>query len=67
MKHYLKAFLIDTFFWIRWGNITTEVKATDGGQVSELEIKDRFGRVICYWAYGSFDPNLPYRGQWDIY
>jgi len=48
--------------WIRFGKIIEVVKSIDGGVVSELAYYDRFNRLVGYWAYGSFDPTLPYRG-----
>lgn len=48
--------------WVRFGKITETVKSVDGGVVSEIEYRGRNGKVIGYWAYGSFDPSGPYRG-----
>ena len=48
-------------FW-RYGPITETIKSIDGGVASEIEYRDCTGRVIGYWAYGSYDPSLPYRG-----
>lgn len=31
--------------------------------VTEYEVLNRRGKVIGYWAYGSFDPSLPYKGD----
>lgn len=52
-------------FWFKilYGTITSEVKSIDGGHISEIAYKDRNGIIIGYWAYGSFDPSFPYRGQ----
>jgi hypothetical protein len=30
----------------------------------EIEYKDKNGKLVGYWAYGSFDPNFPYQGQY---
>ena len=38
------------------------VKARDGGYASEIEYKDENGIVVGYWAYGNYDPELPYQG-----
>lgn len=51
------------WIWLRFGRITHEVLAADGGLVSEIEFRDRLGRVVGYWAHGSFDPRMPYRGR----
>ncbi|WP_157645621.1 hypothetical protein [Burkholderia ubonensis] len=48
--------------WLRFGDITEMVRTIDGGVVSELEYRGRHGKVVGYWAYGSFDPKLPYQG-----
>lgn len=48
--------------WIRFGKITSAVKADINGTACEVEFYGRGGKVIGYWAYGSFDPAGPYRG-----
>ena len=45
--------------------ITSEVKETINGVVAEEEFYGYNGKVIGYWAYGCFDPNLPYQGFED--
>lgn len=35
----------------------------DGGVASEYEILNAAGEVIGYFAYGSYDPSLPYQGE----
>ena len=48
---------------LRFGKITGTVRGTAGdGVVSEIEYTGRGGKRIGYWAYGYFDPSLPYRG-----
>lgn len=49
--------------WVRFGTVTIEVMSIDGGRASEIAYKDRWGRVVGYWAYGYFDPYLPYKGD----
>ena len=44
------------------GGITATIKDHVGGHVSEIEYTDKDGTVVGYWAYGHFDPNLPYKG-----
>ena len=39
------------------------VKATDGGVASEIEYQSESGTVLGYWAYGSWNPGLPYKGE----
>lgn len=49
--------------WIRFGTITEHVMGTAGhGIVAEIEYRGR-GKVVGYWAYGYFDPALPYQGK----
>lgn len=47
---------------MRFGSITSKPKEIINGAVAEEEFYDRHGKVIGYWAYGSFDPGLPYQG-----
>lgn len=50
--------------YIRWGKITVRMTCTAGdGVPAEYEYRDRKGRVIGYWAYGSWDPHLPYKDE----
>jgi len=51
-----------TWLWLRFGDITETVKSVDGGVASEVEYRGRNGKVVGYWAYGSFDPAYPYQG-----
>ena len=48
--------------WVRWGTIHERTVCHIGEIAAEVEYTDRWGRVIGYWAYGSFDPRLPYQG-----
>ncbi|WP_157643828.1 hypothetical protein [Burkholderia ubonensis] len=48
--------------WLRFGDITETVKTIDGGVASEVDYRCRGGKLVGYWAYGSFDPKLPYQG-----
>lgn len=47
---------------IRFGKITSTVKSDINGIACEIEYYGRNGKVIGYWAYGSFDPYYPYQG-----
>jgi len=29
----------------------------------EIEYKDATGKIVGYWAYGYWEPDLPYQGQ----
>ena len=49
--------------WIRFGQITSKIKETINGIVAEEEFYGRRKKIIGYWAYGYFDPNLPYQGR----
>lgn len=39
-----------------------KVKDWINHQPCEIEYYDEQGVVIGYWAYGSYDPDLPYQG-----
>jgi len=48
---------------IRYGELIEHVMATAGDNVpAEIEYRDKKGRVIGFWAYGYFHPDLPYQG-----
>ena len=61
-KLYIKARLKDLYLWLRFGKITSKVKDRINGVVAEEAFYDQHGEIIGYWAYGYFDPNLPYKG-----
>lgn len=51
------------WIWVRFGKLTFTVVGTAGDHVpAEIEIRDRWGILVGYWAYGGYDPNFPYRG-----
>jgi len=51
------------YLWFKFGIITSKVKDRAGDHViSEVEYYDENGVTIGYWAYGSFDPSMPYQG-----
>jgi hypothetical protein len=39
------------------------IRSVDGGVASEIEYLNWRGERIGYWAYGSYDPSLPYQGE----
>ena len=49
--------------FVRFGRIYTEIKSIDGGVASEIAYIGRNGVVVGYFAYGSFDPSMPYKGE----
>ena len=49
------------WFWLRFGKVTVHVVDTINGSACEIEYRGRNGAVIGYWAYGAFDPTLPYQ------
>lgn len=58
-----KWFFKDWYNWFRFGTIDEIIK--DYCQSSPCEIEYRSSRtkkVIGYWAYGHWNPKLPYRG-----
>ena len=49
---------------IAFGPISERIVDTiSEGTVCEIEYTDQHGNVVGYWAYGSYDPSLPYQGQ----
>lgn len=68
MKEYWRSlmFLIDTFVYpirlLIWSPVTWIVRDTINGTACEIEYFDRLGNPIGYWAYGEFDPGMPYKG-----
>lgn len=54
--------LVRVWVWFRFGKITARVVSHDGGYPSEIEYRDSDGYLIGYWAFGYFDPKLPYQG-----
>ena len=47
--------------WLRFGKVSSQVVSTVGhGVVSEVEYKNKKGDIIGYWAYGYYDPKLPF-------
>lgn len=45
------------------GKITSTIKDQCGSTVTEIEYRDDTGVVVGYWAYGHYDPELPYQGE----
>lgn len=52
--------IVRIYCFLRFGTVTELIKSVDGGCVSEIQFSDRNGDVVGYWAYGSFDPALPF-------
>ena len=61
-KLYIKARLKDLYLYLRFGRITSKVEERLEGVVSQECFYGRNGKVIGFWAYGNYDPNLPYKG-----
>lgn len=60
-KYYKK--LQAYYYHIRFGEVTKHIMATAGdGVPAEIEYRDRKGRVIGFWAYGSWHPKSKYKG-----
>ncbi len=60
LLYYLKKY----WCWLRFGSLEIRIVDKIEGTVCEYEIIGRGGKVVGYWAYGSYDPSLPYRGQY---
>ena len=39
------------------------VDTLDGHTIMEVKYVDKNGKILGYWAHGSFEPGLPYVGQ----
>lgn len=51
-----------TYNKVRFGKVTARVVGTAGhGVPAEIEYLDRNGRVVGFWAYGSWEPNSLYK------
>lgn len=51
-----------TYNRVRFGKVAAHVTATAGHNVAaEIEYRDKNGRVVGFWAYGSWEPNSPYK------
>jgi len=48
---------------LRYGKITSRIVSYECNCISEVAFLDRKGRYVGYWAFGDFDPSLPYQGQ----
>jgi hypothetical protein len=46
------------YLYLRFGKITERIDYVP----CEIEYKNSKGDTIGFWAYGYFDPGLPYRG-----
>lgn len=60
MINRIRRFFRKIYNRIRFGHVRPVVKSTVCGVVAEVAYIDRNGEVVGYWAYGHFDPNLPY-------
>jgi len=47
--------------FIRFGEVSSEVKADINGTACEIAYYGRGGKMVGYWAYGYFDPRMPYK------
>lgn len=63
--------IISKIQWVRYrlvfGKIIMEIRSIDGGVVSEIAYLDRDNKLVGYWAYGHFDPHLPYNEKINRY
>lgn len=57
MTRKLKRF----WYWLRFGKVRAEVRSVDGGVASEIAYIGRNNKIVGWFAYGSFDPALPYK------
>lgn len=59
---YIKSRIKDLYLWLRFGKITSRVEERINGVVSQEIFYDKDGKIVGYWAYGYYAPNLPYKG-----
>lgn len=45
---------------LRFGKVTARPMADVADIVSEIAYVDKKGIIVGYWAYGCYDPSLPY-------
>ena len=43
--------------------LTETVKDTINGYPCEVAVHDSTGSLVGYWAYGYYEPELPYNGE----
>lgn len=48
-------------------NLTETIIDTTNGMPCEIEYRDAENTLVGFWAYGSFDPELPYQGDEGAY
>ena len=58
----IKYKIRDLWLWIRFGKIREIIRDTMQYTPCEIEYKGRFNKTIGYWAYGSWCPDLPFKG-----
>lgn len=67
-KVYFLLYLVVMKLWgfyilVRWGGINDRVLDYIQYTICEVEYTaKRSGKVIGYWAYGSYNPDYPYQG-----
>jgi hypothetical protein len=50
--------------WAECLSVDETIKDTINGIPCEIEYRSKLtGNVVGYWAYGYYDPNLPYNGD----
>lgn len=59
----LKNRLIKLYCRIRFGKVEKVMKESINGIEAEVAIYNTKGKMVGYWAYGHYDPRLPYR-EW---
>lgn len=55
----MKTWFMKKFFKFRYGVVTACIAGVEAGHISEVAYKDLKGRLLGYWAFGSFDPSYP--------
>ena len=59
----LKKMLIEMYCRARFGRVKEVVKESIDGIAAEVAFYNSKGKLIGYWAYGYYDPRLPFQ-EW---
>lgn len=59
----IRFYIHKLFEYKKFGKIKETVKVYGEGGAWEIEYTGHNGKIIGYWAYGNWDPNLPYPGS----
>lgn len=55
--------ILKFILWLVYGEMKFKVVSRDNGVDSEIQYMDNLGRIVGWYSYGSFDPDMPYQGE----